>query len=210
MLEAWGSFEDRRKENEGSVRTSKEQSKRLALHYAYYASQTVQSVCDACTQHWLNGDFVSFSLTGRLIVEYAASIHYILAVLSRAEDDDNWTKGHERIAHLALGGRRPYWLEPFQIEQPKSVNILTRIKQWSSQNASAEDDYAFISEVCHPNHLQHYYFFKAGKAGDLGTSIVTEHQIKVALERLVSIVQNSTISIGDNLEKIIASVRRAP
>ena len=61
-----------------------------------------------------------------------------------------------------------------------------------------------LSETCHPNHLQHYYYYKAGAAG---TSLMTEAQLNEALERTVSILEKAAKSIGASLLEVAQIAR---
>jgi hypothetical protein len=206
-LEALGSFQDRLDEQEEALPSEEARAKRLAIHHAYYASQTIASLCAACGQHWRRGDFISFSLIGRLIFEYPAALHYSLKFLKEGSASSDWKRVNDGYGALVLGTRRPFWLKVYDIERPSSINILTQIKHWTAENPEAVDEYAFLSETCHPNHLQHYYYYKAGAAGDLYTSLMTEAEIDEALERTVSILEKVAKSIGASLLEIAQIAR---
>ncbi len=181
--------------------------KREILQYAYYGSQTAAALCESVQIHWSRGDFVSFCLVGRLILEYASAVYYALRVLRNAQESKDWAQASKLTSPLLVGTRRPFWYEwlPMNgLNFPASVNVLTMVRHWKEQNPTSEDDYAFISEACHPNHTSHYFLHIAGSFGDFGASMITDHMIKTALERYVDIVRRSTLRIGDSLLDIAA------
>ncbi|MGB7976608.1 MAG: hypothetical protein WCF81_20200 [Roseiarcus sp.] len=152
-LEAVASFQDKFDENRDLKRSEGSNSKRVAIHYSYYTSETVNALCEAAQLHWKSGDFVGFCLIGRLIFEYAAAIHYVLKSIRHGKATNDWREASSNLSTLLIGTRRPFWYEwlPTNQELPKSINVLTMIKHWIEQNPSSEDDYAFLSEACHPN-----------------------------------------------------------
>lgn len=182
--------------------SARQKAKRAAIHASYYAVLTISSLCGNCAHRWENGDFVSFCLNARLIFEYAAAVYYIRTILFTAENCGDWDSASEKCLRIIAGSRRPYWLKVYGIEQPQSLNVLTMIKKWRSENADGEDDYAFLSEACHPNHLHHYYLFKAGKDGNQGMSLISEPQVEQALHRVIVILQKAVENISKSLAEI--------
>ncbi len=176
--------------------------------YVYYSERTIDGLCGTASNHWQEGEFVSFCLVGRLIFEYGASIHYLLKQMRCAPPD--WAAARTKLTPLFLGSRRGHWLEALNIEQPPSLNILTQIKHWVDENPEAEDDYAFLSESCHPNFIQHYYLHRAGSGGDVVFSMLSQRPLDQALDRFVSIVDNAAHSIGQNLLEISALSKLPP
>ncbi|GEM_PF-6451628 len=168
--------------------------------YVYYSERTVEGLCRKASSQWEEGEFVSFCLVGRLIFEYGASIHYLLKHMRCAAPD--WATARTKLTPFFLGSRRGHWLESLNIKQPTSVNILTQIKHWMDENPEAEDDYAFLSESCHPNFIQHYYLHRAGSGGDVLFSMLSQRPLDQALHRFVSIVDMAAHSIGQNLLEI--------
>lgn len=168
--------------------------------YVYYSERTIDGLCRAASNQWQEGEFVSFCLVGRLIFEYGASIHYLLKQMRCAAPD--WAAARTKLTPFFLGSRRGHWLEALNIEQPSSVNILTQINHWVDENPEAEDDYAFLSESCHPNFIQHYYLHRAGSGGDVVFSMLSQRPLDQALHRFVSIIDKAAHSIGQNLLEV--------
>jgi hypothetical protein len=190
------SFEDRIPDRKP---TQRQIALRAAAHHAYCSACVAAQLIDAMRKNWNDGDFISFSLAGRLLFEYAAALNYAKSLLEVAVEKNEWEECDDKYRTLLLGTRSPFWLEWLDIEQPRSMSVSKQIDTLISDYPNAKRDYGFLCECCHPNYLHHYYFHKASSAGDIYTSLLTEKQISTALERTISIVERSVEAVASSL-----------
>lgn len=176
----------------------------LAIRLAAYANSlfyvTYKTTAEIQSL-WSNGQFVLVPLLVRFSYECWAAIHYAKKTLNRLISEEDIEREEARVNRLNFGARSIVQLLDGKESTETSINVLTFIQNLSGID-SPEEAYGFLSEACHPNMIQSFYFHMAGPPlSNWSNEQFSNHAHKL-LEKAVSIIESTCMGIQKDVYEI--------
>jgi len=103
---------------------------------------------------WQQGLFASISLPARLIYELWGATHFAQQTLLEMRDCGDIDRILARTRRLTFGARSEVQLPWGGTTSERSVHVLDLVRSLSNLHPTAEHDYDFLCESCHPSYLR--------------------------------------------------------
>jgi hypothetical protein len=159
--------------------------------------RSAQQLASSLQLLWPSGQFVTASLTTRLLVELQGVLAYAdRKVLRKLDDPNNIEICHTRMVKLLLGSKSGVLsLQGDSRDARPVVNVMDFIKEGEGAFPGLSDTYSFLCDGSHPTYLQHSYLLFAGPNYDNWTNEALAVEAHRTLERTLSAAEGALAGI---------------